>query len=143
MLVSASRPYDFLSSVYSNSSALRHHHRVTPRREVAGFLLVNLVSDSLNHIRMVVKSICFMITHEHESFMNSSSMSDFKSLSSCFWTCQIWLATGTYLRRRSGPPRSYGRPSYRADKSHDVYPSNAGGFLSLPPDMCRSICGIG
>lgn len=68
-----------LSFVFSNSSALRHHHRITPRREVATYFLMNCVLESLNHIRMAVNYICFKIACEHESFANSLSMSDSKS----------------------------------------------------------------
>ena len=110
-----------------------------PRREVATCLLTNWVLDSLNHTRMAVKFVCFKIAREHASFANSSSTSDVKSLSSCFLTYQIQSVIRTYPRCRSGPPISYGHPSYRADKSHNVYLSNAGSFLSLPIDASLDV----
>jgi len=64
-------------------------------------------------------------------------------LSSFFLTCQILLVIRTHLCHWSRPPRSYGRPSYRTDKLHNVYPSEAGTFLSHPSDACHSMCGIG
>lgn len=63
-------------------------------------------------------------------------------LSSCFLTCQIWLVIGTHLCYWFRPPRSYSHPSHRADKLQNVYPSDAGSFLSHLLDVCCPMCGI-
>ena len=104
---------------------------------------MNWVSNSLNHTWIVIKSICSKIACEYESFSNSSSMSDVKSLSSYFSTCKSGQSSGCISAINLDPPDPLVILHIeRTSHTMFTHPTWAV-FLSLLPNVCHSMCGIG
>lgn len=144
LFVSSSLPFGFPASVHSISSALHHHHSVMLLREVATCFSSKL---SVIFFKSYLNGRSFCLLQDSPRIMNHLPTHHPRwtsnPLSSCFLTCRIRSVIGTHLHHWSRPPRCYGHPSYRADKLLDVYPSDAGGFISHLLDTCRLVYGIG